>query len=153
MGWWNVTVLSKRGLNRCKFLRGGAHGLDCLRPTMGKIAEGVPRAGGYEVTNHMGVPRHCRGGSGSLTYTAVVLRETCDGLRHDVMRGGNKAKFKQLRSRMQPGKHRQMGLFSITSVGHLGEAPMSSWRLLDVSVIGIGEVSLASPSRFERLTH
>ena len=56
-------------------------------------------------------------------------------------------------SRMQQGKHRQMGLFSITSVGHLGEVPMSSWRLLGVSVIGIGEVSLASPSRFERLTH
>ncbi len=54
---------------------------------------------------------------------------------------------------MQQGKHRQMGLFSITSVGHLGEVPMSSWRLLGVSVIGIGEVSLASPSRFERLTH
>ena len=32
-------------------------------------------------------PRLCRGGSRSLTYTAVVLRETCDGLRHDVMRG------------------------------------------------------------------
>jgi len=98
-------------------------------------------------------PRLCRGGSRSLTYTAVVLRETCDGLRHDVMRGGNKAKSKQLRSRMQQGKHRQMGLFSITSVGHLGEVPMSSWRFLGVSVIGIGEVSLASPSRFERLTH
>src|SRR6266446_8891082 len=98
-------------------------------------------------------PRLCRGGSRSLTYTVVVLRETCDGLRHDVMRGGNKAKSKQLRSRMQQGKHRQMGLFSITSVGHLGEVPMSSWRLLGVSVIGIGEVSLASPSRFERLTH
>src|SRR6267154_46143 len=50
-------------------------------------------------------PRLCRGGSRSLTYTAVVLRETCDGLRHDVMRGGNKAKSKQLRSRMQQGKH------------------------------------------------
>jgi hypothetical protein len=87
-----------------------------------------------------------------LTYTAVVLQETCDGLRHDVMRGG-KAKPKQLRSRTQQGKHRQMGLFSITSVGHLGEVPMSSWGLLGVSVIGIGEVSLASPSRFERLTH
>jgi len=98
-------------------------------------------------------PRLCRGGSRSLTYTAVVLRETCDGLRHDVMRGGNKAKPKQRRSRMQQGKHRQMGLFSITSVGHLGEVRMSSWRLLGVSVIGIGEVSLASPSRFERLTH
>src|SRR5258705_13713806 len=97
-------------------------------------------------------PRLCRGGSRSLTYTAVVLRETCDGLRHDVMRGGNKAKPKQLRSRTQQGKHRQMGLFSITSVGHLGEVPMSSWGLLGVSVIGIGD-SLASPSRFERLTH
>src|SRR6266446_296173 len=95
-------------------------------------------------------PRLCRGGSRSLTYTAVVLRETCDGLRHDVMRGGNKAKPKQLRSRTQQGKHRQMGLFSITSVGHLGEVPMSSWGLLGVSVIGIGD-SLASPSRFERL--
>jgi hypothetical protein len=98
-------------------------------------------------------PRLCRGGSRSLTYTAVVFRETCDGLRHDVMRGGNKANSKQLRSRMQQGKHKQMGLFLITSVGHLGEVPMSSWRLLGVSVIGIGEVSLASPSRFERLTH
>src|SRR5258708_3418298 len=59
VGWWNVTVLSKRGLNRCKFLRGGAHGLDCLRPTMGKIAEGgVPRAGRYEVIN----PRRTRDG-------------------------------------------------------------------------------------------
>ena len=77
-------------------------------------------------------PRLCRGGSRSLTYTAVVLRETCDGLRHDVMRGAT---------------------ISITLVGHLGEVPMSSWRLLGVSVIGIGEVSLASPSRFERLTH
>jgi hypothetical protein len=54
---------------------------------------------------------------------------------------------------MQQGKHRQMGLFSITLVGHLGEVPMSSWRLLGVSDIGIREVSLASPSRFERLTH
>src|SRR5712671_3962207 len=53
-------------------------------------------------------PRLCRGGSRSLTYTAVVLRETCDGLRHDVMRGGNKAKPKQLRSRTQQGKHRQI---------------------------------------------
>src|SRR5260221_14468076 len=101
----------------------------------------------------MGVPPALPGSSRSLAYTAVVLRETCEGLRHDVMRGGNKAKPKQRRSRMQQGKHRQMGLFSITSVGHLGEGPMSSWRLLGVSVIAIGEVSLASPSRFERLTH
>ncbi len=36
----NVTVFGKPGLNRCKFLRGGAPGLDRLRPTMGKIAEG-----------------------------------------------------------------------------------------------------------------
>jgi hypothetical protein len=36
----NITVFAKPGLNRCKFLRGGAHGLDCLRPTMGKIPEG-----------------------------------------------------------------------------------------------------------------
>jgi hypothetical protein len=36
----NVTVFAKPGLNRCKFLRGGAHGLDRPRPTMGKIAEG-----------------------------------------------------------------------------------------------------------------
>ncbi len=33
---------------------------------------------------------------------------------------------------MQQGKHRQMGLFSITLVGHLGEVPMSSWRGADV---------------------
>src|SRR5260370_31957476 len=101
----------------------------------------------------MGVPPALPGSSRSLAYTAVVLRETCDGLRHDVMRGGNKAKSKQLRSRMQQGKHRQMGLFSITSVGHLGEVPMSSSRLLGVSFIGIGEVSRAPPSRVERLAH
>jgi hypothetical protein len=88
-----------------------------------------------------------------LTYTAVVLRETCDGLRRDVMRGAAKAEHKQLRSRMQHGKHSQMGSFAITSVGYLGEVPMSSWGLLGVSIIGIGEVSLASPSRFERLNH
>src|SRR5260370_14714916 len=35
-------------------------------------------------------PRLCRGGSRSLTYAAVVLRETCDGLRHDVMRGATR---------------------------------------------------------------
>jgi hypothetical protein len=46
-----------------------------------------------------------------------------------------------------------MCLFSITLVGHLGEVPMSSWRWLGVSVIGIEELSLASPSRFEQLTH
>ena len=34
-------------------------------------------------TNNMGVPRLCRGGNRSLTYTVVVLRETCDGLRHE----------------------------------------------------------------------
>src|SRR5258708_17036368 len=48
-------------------------------------------------------PRLCRGGSRSLTYTAVVLRETCDGLRRDVMRGAARLKHKQLRSRMQHG--------------------------------------------------
>jgi hypothetical protein len=36
----NVIVFAKPGLNRCEFLRGSAHGLDRLRPTMGKIAEG-----------------------------------------------------------------------------------------------------------------
>jgi hypothetical protein len=36
----NVTVFAKPGLNRRKFLRGGAPGRDHLRPTMGKIAEG-----------------------------------------------------------------------------------------------------------------
>ncbi len=35
----NVIVFAKPGLNRCKFLRRGANGLDRLRPTMGKIAE------------------------------------------------------------------------------------------------------------------
>src|SRR5207245_1794730 len=35
----NVTVFAKPGLNRCKFLRRGAHRLDRLRPAMGKIAE------------------------------------------------------------------------------------------------------------------
>ncbi len=54
---------------------------------------------------------------------------------------------------MQQGKHGQMRSFAITSVGYLGEAPMSLWGLLGVSVIGIGDVSLASPSRFERLNH
>ena len=48
-------------------------------------------------------PRLCRGGSRSLTYTAVVLRETCDGLKRDVMRGGSKAEHKQLRSRCSTG--------------------------------------------------
>jgi hypothetical protein len=43
---------------------------------------------------------------------------------------------------MQQGKHSQMGSFAITSVGYLGEEPMSSSGLLGVSVIGIGEVSL-----------
>ncbi len=37
-------------------------------------------------------PRLCRGGSRSLTYTAVVLRETCDGLRHDVMPAGQQGR-------------------------------------------------------------
>jgi hypothetical protein len=46
-----------------------------------------------------------------------------------------------------------MGSFAITSVGYLGQVPMSSWGLLGVSIIGIGEVSLASQSRFERLNH
>jgi hypothetical protein len=36
----NVTIFVKPGLDRCKFLHGGAHGLDRLRPTTGKIAEG-----------------------------------------------------------------------------------------------------------------
>jgi hypothetical protein len=36
----NVVVFAKPGLNRCKFLRRGANGLDRLRPAMGKIAEG-----------------------------------------------------------------------------------------------------------------
>jgi hypothetical protein len=36
----NVTVFVKPGLNRRKFLRAGPHGLDRLRSTMGKIAEG-----------------------------------------------------------------------------------------------------------------
>jgi hypothetical protein len=54
---------------------------------------------------------------------------------------------------VQHGKHSQMGSLAITSVGYLGEVPMSSWGLLGVSIIGIGEVSLASPSRFERLNH
>jgi hypothetical protein len=69
------------------------------------------------------------------------------------MRGAAKAEHKQLRSQMQHGKHSQMGSFAITSVGYLGEVAMSSWGLLGVSIIGIGEVSLASPSRFERLNH
>jgi len=59
----------------------------------------------------------------------------------------------RMRSRMQQGKQSQMGSFAITSVGYLGEVPMSSGGLLGVSVIGIGDVSLASPSRFERLNH
>ncbi len=29
---------------------------------------------------------------------------------------------------MQQGKHRQMGLFSITSVGHLGEVRFGHWN-------------------------
>src|SRR5713226_5268351 len=37
-------------------------------------------------------PRLCRGGSRSLTYTAVVLRKTCDGLRHDVIPAGQQGK-------------------------------------------------------------
>jgi len=37
-------------------------------------------------------PRLCRGGSRSLTYTAVVLRETCDGLRNDVMPAGQQGR-------------------------------------------------------------
>ena len=35
----NVVVFDQPGLNRCKFLRAGAYGLDRLHPTMGKIAE------------------------------------------------------------------------------------------------------------------
>ena len=33
-------------------------------------------------------PRLCRGGSRSLTYTAVVLQEACDGLKTVMLRGG-----------------------------------------------------------------
>jgi hypothetical protein len=40
---------------------------------------------------------------------------------------------------MQQGKHRQMGLFSITLVGHLGEVPMSSWRLLASRSLELGK--------------
>ncbi len=54
---------------------------------------------------------------------------------------------------MQWGKHSQMRSVAITSAGYLGEAPMSSWGSLGVSVIGTVEVSLASPSRFERLNY
>ena len=36
--------------------------------------------------------RLCRGGSRSVTYTAVVLRETCEGLRHDVMPAGQQGR-------------------------------------------------------------
>jgi hypothetical protein len=38
-------------------------------------------------------PRLCRGGSRSLTYTAVVLQEACDGLktRRDAAGRGGRA--------------------------------------------------------------
>jgi hypothetical protein len=39
-GGRNVAVFVKPGLNSRNLLRGGAHGLDCLCPTMGKITEG-----------------------------------------------------------------------------------------------------------------
>src|SRR5712671_4184023 len=98
-------------------------------------------------------PRLCRGGSRSLTYTAVVLRKTCDGLRHDVIPAG------------------QQGKASTAEIGDaVGETQSDafirdhfSWissRGADV-IMGLArrfghrnwEVSLASPSRFERLNH
>jgi hypothetical protein len=110
-------TLAPTTISRCRWLVGflrsvfGAEGeLQSGAPTEMRIRDSI-------ILITWEFPRLCWGGSRSLTYTAVVLRKTCDGLRHDMMRGGNKPKPKQLRSRMQRGKHRQMGLFSITSVG------------------------------------
>src|SRR5258708_39700784 len=116
-------------------------------------------------------PRLCRGGSRSLTYTAVVLRKTCDGLRHDVIPAGQqgKASCDGLRHDVIPAG--QQGKASTAEIGDaVGETQSDafirdhfSWissrgadiimGLLGVSVIGTGEMSLASPSRFERLNH
>ena len=51
------------------------------------------------------------------------------------------------------GKHSRIRSVAITSAGYVGEAPMPSWGLLGVSVIGTGAVSLTSPSRLEQLNH
>jgi hypothetical protein len=47
----NVAIFAKPSLHRRKFLRGGAHGLDRLRPTMGKIAEGHHASVAMEVVD------------------------------------------------------------------------------------------------------
>jgi hypothetical protein len=98
-------------------------------------------------------PRLCRGGSRSLTYTAVVLQEACDGLktRRDAYGAGRPCIKAEA-----GGALRQTEADAFVRDGlqlDIFEAAMSSWELLGVSVIGTGCVSPASPSRFERLTY
>src|SRR5258708_26333395 len=57
----------------------------------GSLIKAPGFAGGYLLTWEF--PRLCRGGSRSLTYTAVVLQEACDGLktRRDAAGRGGRA--------------------------------------------------------------
>src|SRR5712671_5359058 len=98
-------------------------------------------------------PRLCRGGSRSLTYTAVVLRKTCDGLRHDVIPAGQQGKASTAEIGDAVGETQSDAFIRDHFSWISSRGADVIMGLLGVSVIGIGEVSLASPSRFERLNH
>src|SRR5258708_21308550 len=79
-------------------------------------------------------PRLCRGGSRSLTYTAVGHPGNLRWLTHEIGCGCSKAEHKP-EAEHRYGKHSPVLSFAIAWVGYLGEAA-PSWELLSGSVIG-----------------
>jgi hypothetical protein len=94
-------------------------------------------------------PRLCRGGSRSLTYTAVVRRRSSWWRDTKHADGSARPSITKLRQ----GEHSEVRLFPSASVGYLSKVAMPSSNLPCDSVIGTGGASPASQCRFERLTN
>src|SRR6266849_3782267 len=88
-------------------------------------------------------PRLCRGGSRSLTYTAVVLRKTCDGLRHDVIPAGQQGKASTAEIGDAVGETQSDAFIRDHFSWISSRGADVIMGLLGVSVIGTGEMSLA----------
>src|SRR5467141_2631847 len=86
-------------------------------------------------------PRLCRGGSRSLTYTAVVLRKTCDGLRHDVIPAGQQGKASTAEIGDAVGETQSDAFIRDHFSWISSRGADIIMGLLGVSVIGTGEMS------------